>query len=70
MPTITIAGISQGRPKAELWTASSSIISLGMKPFSGGIPAMAAPASTARVAAMGIRVTRPPSLRRSRVPAS
>ena len=33
-------------------------------------PSATAPASTARVAAMGIRVTRPPSLRRSRVPAS
>ncbi len=53
--------------RAGARTASSSIISLLMKPLNGAMPAIAALASSTSVPIIGIIAIRPPSLRMSRV---
>ena len=51
-------------------TVSAKNISLERKPLSSGTPAMAALATMARVAVIGMRRRRPESRRMSRVPVS
>ena len=51
-------------------SVSAKNISFDRKPFSSGTPAIAAPAISASVAVTGMKRRSPPSLRRSRVPAS
>ncbi len=50
--------------------ASAKNISLERKPLSSGTPAMAALATMASVAVIGMKWNSPPSLRMSRVPLS
>ena len=51
-------------------TVSPKNISFDRKPFNSGTPAMAAAATIARVAVIGMHLNSPFSLRMSRVPAS